>query len=118
MNGKQASLLQEKQIAKLIKGRVQANSGGTKFGGGDVLTENVFVEAKTQVTDKDSFSIKKEWLVKAAEQSFEQRKDCYALAFRFGPEQPDYFVIDARTFKALVDMYDYVNHVGEREEYE
>lgn len=87
----------------MVGGRVQSNSGGTRFGGGDVHTKTVFIEAKTPTTDKSSFSIKKEWLSKAKEQAFEQNKTSYALAFRFGPEEPDFFVIDAKLFKELIN---------------
>lgn len=100
--GKNCSSKQEKQIAKMVGGKVQSNSGGTRFGGGDVHTETVFIEAKTPTTDKSSFSIKKDWLEKAKEQAFEQNKTSYALAFRFGPDEPDFFVIDAKLFKELI----------------
>lgn len=103
LNGKNCSSKQEKQIAKMVGGKVQSNSGGTRFGGGDVHTQTVFIEAKTPTTDKSSFSIKKEWLDKAKEQAFEQNKTSYALAFRFGPTEPDFFVIDAKLFKELIN---------------
>lgn len=99
---KTQSQKQEQQIAKMVGGRIQANSGGTRFGGGDVHTKNLFIEAKTPLSDKASFSIKKEWLDKAQEQAFQQGKDYYALAFRFGPDEPDFFVIDRRLFRQLV----------------
>ncbi|MFA6843862.1 MAG: hypothetical protein WCR33_05645 [Bacilli bacterium] len=99
---KTPSQKQEEQIAKMVGGRTQANSGGTRFGGGDVHTKNLLIEAKTPLSDKASFSIKKEWLNKAQEQAFEQAKDNYALAFRFGPDEPDFFVIDGRLFRQLV----------------
>jgi len=99
---KTQSQKQEQQIAKMIGGRIQANSGGTRFGGGDVHTKNLFIEAKTPLSDKASFSIKKEWLDKAREQAFQQGKDYYALAFRFSPDEPDFFVIDRRLFRQLV----------------
>ena len=99
---KTPSQKQEQQIAKMVGGRTQANSGGTRFGGGDVHTKNLFIEAKTPLFDKASFSIKKEWLDKAQEQAFEQGKYNYALAFRFGPDEPDFFVIDTRLFRQLV----------------
>lgn len=101
--GKNYSDKQEKEIAKMLGGRVQSNSGGTRFGGGDVHTDNLFVEAKVVVADKSSFTIRKDWLEKCQAQAFEQGKDNYALAFRFGPQQPDYFVIDRRLFKQLAD---------------
>ena len=87
----------------MVGGRVQSNSGGTRFGGGDVHTQTVFIEAKTPTAEKSSFSIKKEWLAKAKEQAFEQNKTSYALAFRFGPDEPDFFVIDAKLFKELIN---------------
>ena len=99
---KTPSQKQEQQIAKMVGGRIQANSGGTRFGGGDVHTKSLFIEAKTPLSDKASFSIKKEWLVKAREQAFQQGKAYYALAFRFGPDEPDFFVIDTRLFRQLV----------------
>ena len=40
---------------------------------------------------------------KAKEQAFEQNKTNYALAFRFGPDEPDFFVIDSKLFKELVN---------------
>lgn len=99
---KECSDLQEKQIAAFLGGKTQPNSGGTKFGGGDVLTRFFFIEAKTQTTDKESFTIKKEWLEKAKEQAFAQRKSNNALAFRFGPDELDYYVIDSHLMRDLV----------------
>lgn len=103
LTGKNCSSKQEQQIAKMVGGRVQSNSGGTRFGGGDVHTKTMFIEAKTPTTEKSTFSIKKEWLSKAKEQAFEQNKTSYALAFRFGPDEPDFFVIDAKLFKELIN---------------
>ena len=53
---------QEKKIAKDLGGKVVANSGATLWSKGDVRLKNVLLECKTHVTDKSSFSIKKEWL--------------------------------------------------------
>ena len=50
---------QEKHIAKVTGGRIQSNSGGTKFGGGDVHTDKCFIEARTPTKNQTSFSIKK-----------------------------------------------------------
>ena len=103
LSGKNCSSKQEKQIAKMVGGWTQSNSGGTRFGGGDVHTATMLIEAKTPTTEKSTFSIKKEWLDKAREQAFEQNKTSYALAFRFGPDEPDFFVIDAKLFKELIN---------------
>lgn len=102
--GKDYSASQEHDIARLLGGRVQSNSGGTRFGGGDVLTKAFFIEAKTPTKPQTSFSVKKEWIDKMVEQAYEQRKYCYALGFRFDPDGNDYFVINSRLMKMLVEL--------------
>ena len=99
---KEASILQEKQVADLVNGQVQVASGGLSHNGGDVLTDNWFFECKTVTTPKDSYSVKKSIIDKMKEQTFEQRKDYCALAFRFSPEDKDYFVIDSDTMQYLL----------------
>lgn len=95
--------LQEKEIAKMFNGKTTINSGGTKFGGGDVLTKELFIEAKTTMVDRQSFSIKKEWLEKAHEQAFEQHKNFWTLAFRFSPDGRDYYIIDKKALDLLIE---------------
>ncbi len=94
--------IQENQIAKLLNGKVQSNSGGGKFNGGDVLTNNFLIEAKTTMTPKASFGIKLKWLIKADRQAYEQNKLYYALAFRFAKNDNDFFVINGDLMKKLV----------------
>ena len=101
-SAKDCSVSQENDIARLLEGKVQSNSGGTRFGGGDVQTEQFFIEAKTPTKEQTSFSIKKEWVDKMQEQAFEQGKYQSALAFRFEPGGQDYFVIDSKLMKFLV----------------
>lgn len=100
--GKDYSASQENDIARLLHGRVQSNSGGTRFGGGDVHTAQFLIEAKTPTKEQTSFSIKKEWIEKMREQAFEQGKIHSSLAFRFSPDGDDYFVIDSRMMRELV----------------
>ena len=89
---------QENHIAKVTGGKVQSNSGGTKFGGGDVHTDKFLIEAKTSMSLKQSFSIKKDWLNKLQEQTFEQGKECGVLAFRFHPHGNDFYILSERQF--------------------
>ena len=104
------SKLQEEQIAKFLGGRVQSNSGGTIFGGGDVHTQSFFIEAKTPTKLQTGFTIKKEWMDKLREQAFEQNKPYSALAFRFDPDDSkDLYVIDARTFLLLTQYIEEEN---------
>ena len=101
MNTRKLSDIQEKAIAKKIGGKVTSNSGGTKFGGGDILTDTFLIEAKTCMKDKKSFSINKEWLEKMQEQAFEQGKQNSALAIDFG-DGKNYYLISENLFKELV----------------
>lgn len=90
---------QEKHIAKVTGGIVQSNSGGTKFGGGDVHTDKFFIEAKTPTKSQTSFTIKKEWIDKMREQAYEQGKEDAVLAFRFNPNiDIDLYVLSERQF--------------------
>lgn len=102
MENKSVSSMQEKSIAKALGGKVQSNSGGTKFGGGDVHTDTFFIEAKTPTTSKDSFSIKKVWIEKMKQQAYEQNKLYKALAFCFEPGGDNYYVIDEQLMKSLI----------------
>lgn len=97
-------MCQERQIAKLLDGKVQSNSGGTRFGGGDVQTKCFLIEAKTPVKCQSSFSVKRQWLDKMKEQCFEQGKIHCSLAFRFEPDGDDYFIIDSRLMRDLVNF--------------
>lgn len=101
---------QEQHIAKVTGGKVQSNSGGTKFGGGDVHTDKFFIEAKTSMSIKQSFSIKKDWMKKLQEQAFEQGKECGVLAFQFEPYGKNYYVLDERQF------LEYLNYKENKED--
>ena len=90
---------QEKHIARVTGGKVQSNSGGTKFGGGDVHTDKFFIEAKTPTKEQISFTIKKDWIIKQREQAYEQGKEEAVLAFRFDPNiDNDLYVLSQRQF--------------------
>ena len=99
MTTRDYSSKQEKHIAKVTGGKVQSNSGGTRFGGGDVHTDAFFIEAKTPTKNQTSFSIKKDWISKMWEQSYEQGKEEAVLAFRFNPNiDIDLYVLSERQF--------------------
>ena len=99
MTTRDYSYKQEKHIAKVTGGVVQSNSGGTKFGGGDVHTKKFFIEAKTPTIERKSFTVMKNYLNKAREQAFEQGKEESVLAFRFSPDSDsDYYVLTESQF--------------------
>lgn len=97
---------QEKAVAKAVGGKKVANSGATAFNKGDVTTDDMLIECKTCVENKKSFSIKKEWLEKNKEEAFEMGKSYSALAFNFGPDTDNYYVIDEKLFKILKEVID------------
>ena len=55
------------------------------------------------MNDKDSFSIKKDWITKNELERREMRLANSCLAFRFGPDQEDYFIINEKLMKFLVE---------------
>ena len=94
---------QEKAIAKKLSGKQTANSGATKFEKSDVLLEKFALECKTKVTPSKSISIQKEWLTKNDSESLFMGKPYSALAFNFGPDEKNYYIIDEYLFEFLVE---------------
>ena len=97
---------QEKKVAKAIGGKQTANSGATDFSKGDVTTDNWLIECKTATSEKQSFSIKREWLKKNREEAFSMGKDYNALVFDFGDNGERYYIVDEKTFKLLKEVSD------------
>lgn len=96
---------QETQVCKILKATKQANSGAGKFAAGDCFNKDadILIECKTSMRDKDSFSIKKEWLDKIEVERKTKRASNKLLAFSFGPNSPNYFIIDEKLAKYLID---------------
>lgn len=97
------STKQEQVIAKNIGGKTVPGSGSPHFYGGDVITNDFLIEAKTTTKPKESFSIKKEWITKNNLERMQVGKPYCALAFQFAPNTPNYYVIDEKLFKKLLE---------------
>lgn len=99
------STLQENSVVNLIGGFRVSNSGGGLFTKSDVINReaSIGIECKTPTSEKDSFSIKKEWIEKNRKDARDMRLFNSALAFTFGPEQENFFVIDEKLFKFLIE---------------
>lgn len=95
---------QEKQIAKSIGGKQVSNSGATAFNKGDIKNSQWLIEAKTTTKHKDSFAIKLAWLKKNKEEAFAMNRPYNALAFNFGPDEENYYIIDQKLFKQLINF--------------
>lgn len=93
---------QERKVAKAVSGRQTVNSGATAFQKGDVITNQWLIECKTSTSQKKSFSIKEDWLIKNQEEAFAMGKNYHALCFDFGPDNNmRYYVITEREFQLL-----------------
>lgn len=63
------------------------------------------------MTPKDSFSIKKEWIIKNKEEAFATRKDNSIICFNFEPNGSNHYVISEKLMKYLCEKLeeDYKN---------
>ncbi len=104
--------LQETYVAKLLNGQKNSNSGAGLYRKGDVVVPNasLLIECKTCMEDKNSFSIKKEWIDKNRADAFNVRADENCIAFNFGPEQENFFIIDEKLMKFLVEKLEEENN--------
>lgn len=96
---------QEKAVCKVLGAAQQPNSGASKFSAGDCVVEeaSLLIECKTSMTEKKSYSIKKEVLDKNKKEAFSKRLDNGCLCFDFGPSTDRYYVIDEKMMKFLVE---------------
>lgn len=95
---------QEKSVVNNLVGVATKNSGATMFDKGDVKLDNFALECKTKTKYSESVSIKKEWLEKIDKEALFMGKKYSALAFNFGPDENNYYVIDEYLFKKLIDV--------------
>lgn len=95
----------EKSICKALGAQQQPNSGAGHFRKGDVLHNeaSMLIEAKTTMSSKNSFSIKKDWFAKNKEEAFSLRKSNSCICFNFGPDENNYYIIDEKLMKYLID---------------
>lgn len=96
---------QEGYIAKLLGGYIQPGSGAGKFKKCDVIVNNkLLIEAKTATTEKQQFTIKKEWLLKLRHEVIMSHKCDGVLAFNFGGENGNnYFILNESQFLSYLD---------------
>lgn len=99
------STRQEESVAKAVGGKRTPNSGATDFGGkSDVDVANLFnIECKTKTSNSESISIKKEWLLKNKREATFDGNPYSAIAFNFGPDSNNYYIIEEYLFLELID---------------
>lgn len=94
---------QEKKVASKFNGDRTLNSGATPFQKGDVTTDKVLIECKTKVKDSETITVHKEWLDKNEKEALFMGKPYSAVAFNFGPQQKNYYIIDEFMFEKLIN---------------
>ena len=95
----------EKSVCKALGAFQQSNSGAGKFSKGDVVQKeaSMLIECKCSMTEKNSISIKKEWIEKNKAEGFGCRLSNNAVCINFGPESNNYYVINESLMKFLVE---------------
>lgn len=99
------SNIQEQYIANILGGRQQSNSGAGHFSKGDVIIKDasILIECKTQTTDKNAMSVKKEWIETVNTERKQIGLDNWSVAIKFGPSSDNYFIINEKLMKYLVE---------------
>ena len=96
---------QETTVAKDLGGQTTKNSGATMFQKGDITLDNLLlIECKTKTTHADSISIKKEWLSKNKSEALFMGKKYNTLAFSFGPNEENYYILDEVLFEEFINF--------------
>ena len=92
---------QEKRVALKFNGERTLNSGATPFQKGDVTTDKILIECKTKVKPSETMTIHKEWLEKNEKEALFMGKPYSALAFNFGPNEKNYYIVDEYMFDMI-----------------
>jgi len=93
---------QETQVANAIGAKRTPNSGATNFIKGDVLDDTILIECKTKTRHSKSHSIRKEWIEKNREEAFAMGKKYSAIAFNYGPDEENFYIVSEYMFKELL----------------
>ena len=110
---------QEKRIAKAMGGKQVVGSGSTPFLKGDVIVDQLFIEAKTKMEPSQQITVKKAWLETAKEQALSTRKRDYAVAISFGEPKEFYIIEDTlmeelfKSRQVLFELESYMATYGE-----
>lgn len=99
------STQQENSVCKVVNGFRTPNSGAGLWKKSDVYNKDasLCVECKTPMSEKSSFSIKKEWIEKNEKEAKDGRFENAVLAFNFEPQGKNYFVINEKLMRFLVE---------------
>lgn len=63
----------------------------------------MLIECKTKTTLSESISIKKEWIEKNNREALFEGKAYSAIAFNFGPNEQNHYIISEEMFELLLE---------------
>ena len=98
---------QEEFVAKFLNAKRTPRSGGGINIKGDVVDGLSLFECKTYMNEKDSFTVKREWLIKNQKERFEDRKRFAFLVQNFGGKgsKDNHVIMTIEDFKELYFAY-------------
>ena len=100
---KEKSDRHEKKAAKKIRGRQTPASGAMAFNKADVYSDLVRMECKT--TEKRSYSLKKELLLKVAGETEHGKMPVFNVRFEEESGNLNYYIIDEGFFLELLELW-------------
>lgn len=98
---------QEKFVADFLEVKRTPRSGATIHKKGDVQDEFSIFECKTSMKEKESFTVKKEWLTKLNRERIEDRKRFAFLIENYGGDgnKDNHVIMSIETFKQLYSAF-------------
>lgn len=100
---KEKSDRHEKRAAKKLRGRQTPASGSLAFNKADVFNDAVRMECKT--TENKSYSLKKELLLKVANETEHGKIPVFNIQFESEEGHLNYYVVDEGWFLELIETW-------------
>lgn len=101
---------QEKRVSKTVKGKLVIGSGATPFMKGDVTSEDILYECKTNIKGQATMSVRKEWFDKAKLQAYEMGKSISVVVIGFDG-RTEYYCIEDMNYRAMLEGYSKLNEI-------
>ena len=95
----------ERSVCRELGAHQTPNSGAGRFTKGDVIHNeaSLLIECKCSMTEKQSVSIKKEWIETSKQNAFTNRLSNSCLCINFAPKSQNYYLIDSKLMEVLVN---------------
>lgn len=97
--------MHEKSVCRALDATQQPNSGAGLWRKGDVIQEDasLLIECKCAMKEKNTVSIREEWVDKNKKEAFFHRLSNTAICINFAPSGKNYYVIDEKLMQVLCE---------------